>query len=88
MDNHHKQIDRDLESRTKVIELPEIMSTLVIFVVGMSLSGIVFVLEVIWAKYETRVKEWIELRKKIDLMKAIRAQNQGFVKERLFEFVE
>lgn len=88
MDNHRKEIDNDRKNREKVIELPEIMSTLMIFMAGLGTSICVFVLELVWAKLEPKVKEWIELRKEIDLMEAIQKQNEGFVNEKLFEFIE
>lgn len=87
-DNRRKEIDNDANSDEKVIDMPELMHTLILFMVGMGVSCVIFVLEVVWVKIEPKIIKWIELKKKQDLIKVIREQNQGFMEENLFEFVK
>lgn len=87
-DNRRKEINDDANSDGKVIEMSELMHTLILFMVGMGVSCVIFVLEVVWAKIEPKILKWIELKTKQDLIKVIQEQNQGFMEENLFEFVK
>lgn len=60
-DNYRKDVDNT--NQEVAIKLVEIATPCIIFMIGMGISIVVFILEIIFARYETKILKLITRRK-------------------------